>query len=119
MQALGFIETKGLVAAIEAADCALKAANVSLMGRKLPGGGLVTVVIAGDVSAVKAGVDAAAESAAQVGEVVAAQVIARPHNDMARIVVDEPAVDKPAEKKPAARGGGRRGRAGKNTSPGV
>jgi ethanolamine utilization protein EutM len=119
MQALGFIETKGLVAAVEAADSALKSANVSLVGHKLPGAGLVTVVITGDVAAVKAAVETAAESASQVGDVAAAQVIARPHDDLASILVDEPAAKKPAEKKPAARGGRRRGGAGKNNSPSV
>lgn len=74
----GFIETKGLVAAIEAADAMIKAANVTLAGKKLIGGGLVTVVIEGDVGAVKAAVDAGAAAAQKVGELVSVHVIARP-----------------------------------------
>ena len=83
MQALGFIETRGFVAATEAADSALKAAKVSLVGQKRAGSGLVMVIVTGDVAAVKAAIEAGAGSAAAVGEVVAAQVIARPHESMA------------------------------------
>ena len=82
MKALGFIETKGFVAAVEAADSALKAANVSLLTQLRAGSGLVMVVVTGDVAAVKAAVDAGAGSAAAIGEVIAAQVIASPHVDM-------------------------------------
>lgn len=78
MMSKGFIETKGLVAAIEAADAMIKAANVTLAGKKLIGGGLVTVVIEGDVGAVKAAVDAGAAAAQKVGELVSVHVIARP-----------------------------------------
>ena len=74
----GFIETRGLVAAIEAADAMVKAANVTLSGKKMIGGGLVTVVIEGDVGAVKAAVDAGAAAAQTVGELVSVHVIARP-----------------------------------------
>lgn len=98
MQAMGFIETKGFVAAVEAADSALKSANVSLVGQKRVGSGLVAVILTGDVAAVKAAVEAAAESASSIGQVVAVQVIASPHEDMAGILFDEPA--KP-EAKPA------------------
>ena len=91
MQALGFIETKGFVAATEAADSALKAANVSLVGQKRVGSGLVTVIITGDVAAVKAAIEAGAESAAAIGEVLSAQVIASPHEDLAAIIENEPA----------------------------
>ena len=77
-QALGMIETKGLVASIEAADAMVKAANVTLSGKKMIGGGLVTVVIEGDVGAVKAAVDAGAAAAQKVGELVSVHVIARP-----------------------------------------
>jgi len=89
MQALGFIETKGFVAATEAADSALKAANVSLVGQKRPGSALVAIIITGDVAAVKAAVDAGASSASAVGEVVSAQVIASPHEGLADIIFDE------------------------------
>ena len=78
MKSKGFIETKGLVAAIEAADAMVKAANVTLTGRKLIGGGLVTVMIEGDVGAVKAAVDAGAAAAQKVVELVSVHVIARP-----------------------------------------
>ncbi len=85
-QALGLIETRGMVALVEATDAALKAANVSYRGWKQVGSGLVTVVLEGDVAAVKAAVDAGAASAAKVGEVVSVDVIARPHNDIAKIL---------------------------------
>jgi ethanolamine utilization protein EutM len=90
MQALGFIETKGFVAAVEAADSALKAANVSLVGQKRPGSGLVAVILTGDVAAVKAAVEAGTESASAIGQVVAAQVIASPHEDLDGIILDAP-----------------------------
>ena len=78
MKSKGFIETRGLVAAIEAADAMVKAANVTLSGKKMIGGGLVTVVIEGDVGSVKAAVDAGAAAAQKVGELVSVHVIARP-----------------------------------------
>ena len=78
MKSKGFIETRGLVAAIEAADAMVKAANVTLSGKKMIGGGLVTVVIEGDVGAVKAAVDTGAAAAQKVGELVSVHVIARP-----------------------------------------
>ena len=86
--ALGLIETKGLVAAIEAADAMVKAANVKLVGgeyRKI-GGGLVTVMVRGDVGAVKAAVDAGAAAASAVGEVKSCHVIPRPHSDVEAIL---------------------------------
>lgn len=79
MKSKGFIETKGLVAAIEAADAMAKAANVEITGKKTVGGGLVTVIIEGDVGAVKAAVDAGAAAAKKVGELVSVHVIARPN----------------------------------------
>jgi ethanolamine utilization protein EutM len=85
-QALGLIETRGMVALVEAADAALKAANVSYRGWKQVGSGLVTVVLEGDVAAVKAAVDAGAASAAKVGEVVSVDVIPRPHGDVNKIL---------------------------------
>ncbi len=102
MQAMGFIETKGFVAAVEAADSALKAASVSLVGQKRVGSGLVAVILAGDVAAVKAAVEAGTESAAAVGQVVAVQVIASPHEDMAELLFEESAKRgaKPAPKAP-------------------
>ncbi len=85
--ALGLIETKGLVACIEAADAMCKAANVELIGYENVGSGLVTVMVKGDVGAVKAAVDSGVESAQRIGEVVTSLVIARPHNDINKIVI--------------------------------
>lgn len=84
--ALGMIETKGLVGSIEAADAMVKAANVTLIGKVLVGGGLVTVMVRGDVGAVKAAVDAGTVSADKVGTVVSSHVIPRPHNDVEKIL---------------------------------
>lgn len=85
--ALGMVETKGLVAAIEAADAMVKAANVSLAGYEKIGSGLVTVMVRGDVGAVKAATDAGAAAARQVGEVISVHVIPRPHKDVEGILV--------------------------------
>ena len=85
-QALGMIETKGLVASIEAADAMVKAANVTLIGKVHVGGGLVTVMVRGDVGAVKASVDAGAAAAERVGELVSIHVIPRPHTDVEKIL---------------------------------
>ncbi|WEG72512.1 propanediol utilization microcompartment protein PduA [Vagococcus intermedius] len=84
--ALGMIETKGLVGAIEAADAMVKAANVTLVGTEKIGSGLVTVMVRGDVGAVKAAVDAGTSAAESVGEVYAAYVIPRPHTDVETIL---------------------------------
>ena len=84
--ALGMVETKGLVGAVEAADAMVKAANVSLVGYEKIGSGLVTVMVRGDVGAVKAAVDAGATSARAVGEVVSIHVIPRPHMDTEKII---------------------------------
>jgi ethanolamine utilization protein EutM len=84
--ALGLIETKGLVGAIEAADAMVKAANVRLIGREQIGGGLVTVMVRGDVGAVKAATDAGAAAAAKIGEVISVHVIPRPHEDVEGIL---------------------------------
>lgn len=81
-EALGMIETKGLVGAIEAADAMVKAANVTLSGKELVGGGLVTVMVRGDVGAVKAATDAGAAAADRVGELLSVHVIARPHEEV-------------------------------------
>ena len=84
--ALGLVETKGLVGAIEAADAMVKAANVELVGREQVGGGLVTVLVRGDVGAVKAATDAGAAAADRVGELVSVHVIPRPHNEVELIL---------------------------------
>ncbi len=80
--ALGMIETKGLVGAIEAADAMVKAANVALVGKEQIGSGLVTVMVRGDVGAVKAATDAGAAAAERVGELIAVHVIPRPHTEV-------------------------------------
>lgn len=89
MQALGMIETKGLIGAIEAADAMTKAANVTLIGKEKVGSGLITVMITGDVGAVKAAVDAGAAAAEQVGHLVGVHVIARPHDEIESILKKE------------------------------
>ncbi len=86
MEALGMIETKGLVALVEASDAMLKSANVTLIGWQKIGSGLVTAMVLGDVAAVKAAVDAGAAAAGRVGEVVGVQVIPRPHEDLGSIL---------------------------------
>ena len=86
LQALGMIETKGLVGSIEAADAMVKAANVVLIGKVLVGGGLVTVMVRGDVGAVKAAIDAGAAAAERVGELISIHVIPRPHSDVEMIL---------------------------------
>jgi len=83
---LGMIETKGFVGAIEAADAMVKSANVQLVGKELAGGGLVTVMVRGDVGAVKAATDAGAAAAEKVGELVSVHVIARPHTEVDAIL---------------------------------
>ena len=85
-QALGMVETKGLVGSIEAADAMVKAANVRLVGKVLVGGGLVTVMVRGDVGAVKASVEAGGAAAKRVGELVSVHVIPRPHDDVEGIL---------------------------------
>ena len=85
-EALGLIETKGLVAMIEATDAMLKAAKVSYAGTRKVGSGYVSVCVTGDVAAVKAAVDAGAAAAGRVGEVVSVHVIARPHDELSKIL---------------------------------
>jgi ethanolamine utilization protein EutM len=85
-EALGLIETRGLVGAIEAADTMVKAANVTLIGKQQVGGGLVTVMVRGDVGAVQAATEAGAEAAKSVGELVSVHVIPRPHAEVDNIL---------------------------------
>ncbi|XEQ91951.1 Propanediol utilization protein PduA [Sporomusa carbonis] len=85
-EALGMVETKGLVGAIEAADAMVKAANVVLVGYEKIGSGLVTVMVRGDVGAIKAATDAGAAAARNVGEVISVHVIPRPHTDVEKIL---------------------------------
>lgn len=90
-EALGLIETKGLVGSIEAADAMVKAANVVLIGKEFVGGGLVTVMVRGDVGAVKAATDAGAAAAQRIGELVSVHVIPRPHTDVETILPEQKA----------------------------
>jgi len=101
-KALGLIETRGLVAAIEASDAMVKAANVRFLGREKVKAGLITVMIEGDVGAVKAATDAGAAACKRVGEMVSAHVIPRPHDDIDKILLRGTAEKKAAgqRKKP-------------------
>lgn len=94
-EALGMIETKGLIGSIEAADAMVKAANVVLVGKEYIGAGYVTVMVRGDVGAVKAATDAGAAAARRVGELVSVHVIPRPHSEVERIL------PKPKDSSPA------------------
>jgi microcompartment protein CcmL/EutN len=85
-EALGLIETKGLIGAVEAADAMVKAANVVLIGQEMIGAGYVTVLVRGDVGAVKAATDAGAAAARRVGELISVHVIPRPHAEVERIL---------------------------------
>ncbi|MCS6852252.1 MAG: BMC domain-containing protein [Gemmataceae bacterium] len=102
LEALGLIETKGLVALVEACDAMLKAANVTLLGWQKIGSGMVTAFIVGDVAAVKAAVDAGAAAAGRVGEVVGVQVLPRPHDDLGAVL---PVAGKKTAAQPAGVGG--------------
>ena len=86
LEALGMVETKGLIGSIEAADAMVKAANVVLIGKEMIGAGYVTVMVRGDVGAVKAATDAGAAAARRVGELVSVHVIARPHQEVEKIL---------------------------------
>jgi ethanolamine utilization protein EutM len=101
MEALGMIETRGLVPLVEASDAMLKAANVTLIGWQKIGSGLVTAMVVGDVAAVKAAVDAGAAAAGRVGEVIGVQVIPRPHEDISAVL---PLAGKKAAAQPAGTG---------------
>lgn len=108
-QALGLIETRGLVGAIEAADAMVKAARVKFLGREKVKGGLVAVMVSGDVGAVKAAVDAGAAACQRVGKLVSAHVIPRPHDDIDLMIPAGPEAEKPVDhnktpKKKAAAG---------------
>ena len=93
LNALGMIETRGLVGAIEAADAMVKAANVTLVGKEHIGGGLVTVMVRGDVGAVKSATDAGAAEAERVGELISVHVIPRPHDEIEGILPKVPTAE--------------------------
>jgi ethanolamine utilization protein EutM len=95
MDALGMIETKGLVGAVEAADAMVKAANVVLVGKEYVGSAYVTVFVRGDVGAVKAATDAGAAAARRVGELVSVHVIPRPHDEVEKVLPQPPAPPRP------------------------
>jgi ethanolamine utilization protein EutM len=90
MEALGMVETKGLIGSIEAADAMVKAANVILVGKEYIGAGYVTVLVRGDVGAVKAATDAGAAAARRVGELVSVHVIPRPHTEVEKVLPKTP-----------------------------
>jgi ethanolamine utilization protein EutM len=90
-EALGMIETRGYVGSVEASDAMVKAANVTLVKTISIGGGLITVMATGDVGSVKAAVDAGAKAAAKVGELVSSHILARPHEDLMKAFMGEPA----------------------------
>jgi len=93
-EALGMIETKGYVGAVEASDAMVKAANVSLVKTVPIGGGLITILVKGDVGSVKAAVDAGSKAAGKVGELISSHIIARPHDDLLKAFVDVAPVKK-------------------------
>ena len=93
-EALGMIETKGYVGAVEASDAMVKAANVRLVKTIPIGGGMITVLAQGDVGSVKAAVDAGANAAARVGEFISSHLLARPHDDLLKAFVDAPKTKK-------------------------
>lgn len=97
--ALGMVETKGVVGAVEAADAMVKAANVTLIGKVKVGGALVTVMVRGDVGAVKASVDAGAAAAERVGELISCHVIPRPHPELEEILPKLPRLEEKAAPK--------------------
>jgi ethanolamine utilization protein EutM len=104
IEALGMIETKGFVGAVEAADAMVKAANVVLVGREYIGAGYVTVLVRGDVGAVKAATDAGAAAARRVGELVSVHVIPRPHKELEQVLESSGIVSPTAQLASGARG---------------
>ena len=90
-EALGMIETRGYVGSVEASDAMVKAANVTLVKTISIGGGLITVLATGDVGSVKAAVDAGAKAAGKVGELISSHILARPHEDLMKVLLGEPA----------------------------
>ena len=90
-EAIGMIETKGYTGSIEASDAMVKAANVTLVKTIQIGGGLITVIAKGDIGSIKAAVDAGAKAAGKVGELVGSHILARPHEDLMKVIIGEPA----------------------------
>lgn len=115
LEALGMVETKGFVGAVEAADAMVKAANVQLIGKEYIGAGYVTIFVRGDVGAVKAATDAGAAAARRVGELISVHVIPRPHGEVERVLPKGVGYS-PDEK--AIGGSGARGQLGEGTGEG-
>jgi len=90
-EAIGMIETKGYVGSVEASDAMVKAANVTLVKTISIGGGLITVFATGDIGSIKAAVDAGSKAAGKVGELVGSHILARPHEDLMKTIIGEPA----------------------------
>jgi microcompartment protein CcmL/EutN len=105
MEALGMVETRGLVGAIEASDAMVKTANVVLVGKEYIGSGYVTVHVRGDVGAVKAATDAGAAAARRVGELISVHVIPRPHEEVEKILPSLPAATEPPARPSGSSGG--------------
>lgn len=108
LEALGMVETKGFVGAVEAADAMVKAANVQLIGKEYIGAGYVTIFVRGDVGAVKAATDAGAAAARRVGELISVHVIPRPHNEVERVLPRNGKVGLSPDEKALQGGGGGR-----------
>lgn len=115
LEALGMVETKGFIGAVEAADAMVKAANVQLIGKEYIGAGYVTIFVRGDVGAVKAATDAGAAAARRVGELISVHVIPRPHGEVERVLPKGVGYS-PDEK--ALQGGGSRGQLGEGGGEG-
>lgn len=107
LEALGMVETKGFVAAVESADAMVKAANVQLVGKEYIGAGYVTIFVRGDVGAVKAATDAGAAAARRVGELISVHVIPRPHNEVERVIPRGGKIGLSPDEKAIGGGGGR------------
>lgn len=108
LEALGMVETKGFVGAVEAADAMVKAANVQLIGKEYIGAGYVTIFVRGDVGAVKAATDAGAAAARRVGELISVHVIPRPHNEVERVLPRNGKIGLSPDEKALQGGGGGR-----------
>lgn len=119
LEALGMVETKGFVGAVEAADAMVKAANVQLIGKEYIGAGYVTIFVRGDVGAVKAATDAGAAAARRVGELISVHVIPRPHTEVERVLPRGGKIGLSPDEKALRGGGGRQLGAGEPTAAGT
>ncbi len=117
LEALGMVETKGFVGAVEAADAMVKAANVQLVGKEYIGAGYVTIFVRGDVGAVKAATDAGAAAARRVGELISVHVIPRPHQEVERVLPKGGAVGTSPDERALRSGGEKQLVSGEGTTP--